>query len=82
MPVPAGRFKCEMVIGREMTTQYSQQHNCQHDGAERYVRAVKSSQHKKRRTINSGTQAKTEFLESMLIFDDLQGQESEAQRYR
>ncbi len=53
MPIPCDRFKCEVMIGFEMTFHAADHDHGQHDGAERDVHAVKAGQHEKCRTIDS-----------------------------
>ncbi len=57
VPIPGCCFKSEMALSREMAGERAEQHDREHDGADRHVQAVKSRHHEKRRAIDAANSA-------------------------
>ena len=80
VPIPAHRFKGEMVFWGEMSPETTQQHDSQHDRSHSHVRAVEAGQHKEGRAVDSGSQAQAQLVVGMYVLNGLKGQEGRAQR--
>ena len=53
VPVPAGRFKSEVIFLTEVTLAVTQPHDAQHDCTDANVQTVETGQHKEGRTIHA-----------------------------
>ena len=47
MPVPGNGFKGKMFVGRKVTLEYPEPDDGQHNGADGYMHAMETGQHKK-----------------------------------
>ena len=78
VPIPRGRFKPEMVLRGEVTSQCAQQADQQKHRADNHMKAVKSGRHEKGSTVNMAGEPKGR----MLIFENLENREQNAQSDR
>src|SRR4030088_1386388 len=79
MPVPRGGFEREMMLRVEMTAEGPQEHDRQHDCADRHVKTVESREHEERRAIDSRRQLEVELAVSVGVLVGLESKERKSE---
>lgn len=67
MPVPGGTFKAKVLVRCEMPALESQGNKQQHQHADEDVKAVKTCQHEKCRTVDARCQFQIQVVVGMVI---------------
>src|ERR1700693_6619055 len=78
MPVPRGGFEREMMLRVEMTAESPQEHDRQHDCADRHVKAVEPGQHEERRAVDSRRQLEVELAVSVAVLVGLESKKGKS----